>query len=118
MEIPQNEVRQPAAAIPNRTPRLVAFVNRFRRNPRPTVTYDRSEDRARIIDNARDMSPPQPPIGRRVVSFLQRHKRKIAIGGGVLALGGAIVGGLSRALSKKKNKRRRLKKKKTCTKRI
>ena len=71
MEIPQIEPQQSAAAIPNRTPRLVAFVNRFRRNPLPNVRYNRVEDRARIIDNARDMSPPQPPIGRRVVSFLQ-----------------------------------------------
>ena len=113
MKIPQIEPRQSAAAaaIPNRTPRLVAFVNRFRRNPLPNVRYNRVEERARIIDDARGMARLQRPIGRRLVRFLQRTKRKIAIAGGALALGGAIVGGLSGGLSKKNKKKKREKEK-------
>ena len=43
----------------------------------------------------------------RVRRFLQRHKRKLAIAGGVLAGTGALIGGLTGGLSGKKKKNKK-----------
>src|SRR5438552_8727135 len=107
MEIPPIE-RAPRSGVAIR-PRFAGFINRLnrlRRNILPNVQYRRGDDTVRLIDNApRGTARPFVPMRRRVVRFLQRHNRKLAIAGGALALGGALAGGLASGLSKKEAKK-------------
>jgi len=57
----------------------------------------------RLIENPRAPIHPHVPIGRRVVRLKKRHKRKLAIAGGIIAAGGAIIGGLSGGIPTKES---------------
>lgn len=48
----------------------------------------------------------RPTLRRRIQNFMNRHKRKLAIAGGVLAGGGAFIGGLIGGLSEKEEQMR------------
>ena len=73
----------------------------------PNVRYHKLDDSVRLIEHApRGSARLQPvPIGKRVVRFLKKHKRKFAIAGGALAVGGAIVGGLAGGIPIKEAKK-------------
>ena len=105
LEIPQIPAR-PMARVPFRS-RLGGFFNRVRRKVLPNVRYHRLDDSVRLIEHApRGLARLQPlPIGKRVVRFLKKHKRKFAIAGGALAVGGAIVGGLAGGIPIKEAKK-------------
>ena len=59
----------------------------------------------RLIGSPRSSARPHVPIGGRVARFLKKHKRKFAIAGGVLAAGGAIIGGLAGGIPRKEEKK-------------
>ena len=101
--IPQISSRS-GARLPIRS-RLGGLFNRVRRNVFANVRYHRLDDNVRLIENPRAPIHPHVPIGRRVVRFKKKHKRKLAIAGGVLAAGGAIIGGLAGGIPRKEEKR-------------
>ena len=101
LEIPPISTRS-GARLPIRS-RLNGFFSRVRRNILPNVRYRRADDTVRLIEQPH--AEARVPIGRRVATFLKKHKRKFAIAGGVLAAGGAIIGGLAGGIHRKEEKK-------------